>query len=193
MRCRRTMPDRVKAFSFRALFAVLTVTCTGSVLADDPVEVLSERLDVFLVPKAGQEEFVVAHTNEEFTTMQQLYAPSVQLSKPRPPPVVDFRKRIVVAYFWHDFPCQPYRIGRVLQYPDRVTVEIIHRVMGKNCLCDASSMAAAAAVSIPRVDKRIDYIIKPEEGASCQYLPSTRSTNPRGSPYQLPPAGVPTV
>ena len=88
---------------------------------------------------------------------------------------------------------QPYRIGRVLQYPDRVTVEIIHRVMGKNCLCDASSMAAAAAVSIPRVDQRIDYIIKPEEGASCQYLPSTRSTNPRGSPYQLPPAGVPMV
>jgi hypothetical protein len=26
-----------------------------------------------------------------------------------------------------------------------------------------------------------------------QYLPSMRSTNPRGSPYQLPPVGIPMV
>ena len=116
----------MKAFSLRVLFVVLTVTCTGSVLADEPVEIPSARLDVFLVPKAGQKEFVVAHTDEEFTKMLQLYAPSVQPFKPRPPPIVNFGERIVVAYFWLDFPCQPYRIGRVLQYLDRVTVEIIH-------------------------------------------------------------------
>jgi hypothetical protein len=74
---------------------VLTVTCTGRVLADEPVEIPSDRLDVFLVPKAGQKEFAVAHTDEEFTKMLRLYAPSVQ----------------------------PYHIGRVLQYLDRVTVE----------------------------------------------------------------------
>lgn len=168
----------MKAFSLRVLFVVLTVTCTGSVLVDEPVEIPSDRLDVLLVPKANQKEFFVAHTDEEFTKMLQLYAPSVQPYKPRPPPIVNFGERVVVAYFWHDFPCQPYRIGRVLQYLDRVTVEIIHKVRGRNCICAASSMAAAAAVSIPRVNKPIDYIIKPEEGASCtQSLVPWRDAN----------------
>lgn len=157
----------MKKLCFRALFTVLAVISTGSALADDLVEVPSERLNLSLVPKAGLAAFVVVHTNEEFTKMLQLYASLAQPYKPRPPPVVDFSKRLVVAYFWSDFPCQPYRIGRVLQYPHKVTVEIIHKVVGKACICKASSAQAVAAVSIPRVDKPIDYIIKPEEDANC--------------------------
>lgn len=159
-----------KACPFAALFVLLTVTVTGNALADDPLEVPYERLDVFLVPKAGQVEFVVAHTDEEFKKMLQIYAPSVQVYKPSALPVVDFRKRVVIAYLWQDFPCQPYHIGRVVRYSDRVTVEIIHKVRGRHCLCAASSLAAAEVFSIPRIDTPIDYIVKPEERASCQPL-----------------------
>jgi hypothetical protein len=69
-----------------------------------------------------------------------------------------------------DFPCQPYRIGRVVHYADRVMLEIIHNVMGKDCLCQASSMQAALAVSIARTYQPIESIIKSEESASCAPL-----------------------
>jgi hypothetical protein len=157
----------MKAFSLLILSLALTVTFARSALADESVEIPTYRLNVFLVPKAGEREFVVAQSDEEFSKMLQRYAPSVQLYKQRPPPVVNFGERVVVAYVWEDFPCQPYRVGRVLEYPDRVTVEIIHKVRGDNCICSASSMAAAAAVTIPRINKPIGYIIKPEEGPAC--------------------------
>jgi hypothetical protein len=135
--------------------------------AADVAEVPFERLNLYLTPKTGQPDFVVAQTDEEFKKMLEVYDSPAKPYKPLRPPVIDFQKRVVVAYFFSNSPCEPYSIGRVVESSDVVNLEINHKVQGKNCLCEMSLIQGVLAVSIPRVDKPIHYIIKTSDGLAC--------------------------
>jgi len=135
--------------------------------AADVAEVPFERLNLRLSPVTGQPDFVVARTDEEFGKMQEVYGSRAQPYKPEPPPVIDFKKRVVIAYFFASSPYEPYNIRRIVEYPDVVTMEINHTVQGTNCVCHMSSLLGVMAVSIPRVDKPIRYEIKPNKGLTC--------------------------
>jgi hypothetical protein len=135
--------------------------------AADVAEVPFERLTLYLTPKTGQPDFVAAQTDEEFKKMLEIYDSPAKPYKPLLPPVINFQKRVVVAYFFANSPCEPYSIGRVVESSDVVNLEINHKVQGKNCLCGMSLFQGVLAVSIPRVDKPIHYIIKTSEGLTC--------------------------
>jgi hypothetical protein len=106
--------------------------------------------------------FLVARTEADFQRIWTLHTTSPELPPDtRQPPGVDFSKYFVIAFFGGGgVACEPYRITRVLEYPERITVEITHPMQGRNCTCITILATPYEMVRIPRVVKPIDYTIK---------------------------------
>jgi hypothetical protein len=127
------------------------------------VEIPFKRIDVSLGLRVSANEFVVVRTEDDFRKMWdqhfQFRAPGTTAPQP---PDVDFGKFFVIAFFGGHSPCEPFRIVHVLDFPDRVTVSISHRVQGDSCTCIALFAPSINVIAIPRTAKPIDYVISSE-------------------------------
>jgi hypothetical protein len=127
------------------------------------VEIPFERIDVSLGLRVAANEFIVVRTEDDFRKMWDQHAkpgtPGITASQP---PDVDFSKFFVIAFFGGHSVCEPFRIVHVLDFPDRVTVTISHRVQGDNCTCITVFAPSINVISVPRTEKPIDYVISSE-------------------------------
>jgi hypothetical protein len=83
---------------------------------------------------------------------------------PWPVPQVDFSKHVLIAFFaGGGDSCFWYHISRVLEFPDRLTVEVSHQVWGHGvCTCGGTAITSWAVIVVPATTKAIDYVIRPK-------------------------------
>jgi hypothetical protein len=141
------------------------IGCLSRAVAEPsaPMEIPFKRIDVSLELRVGANEFIVVRTADDFRKMWDQHAksgtPGITESQP---PDVDFRKFFVIAFFGGRSACEPFRIVHVLDFPDRVTVTVSHRVQRDSCTCITVFAPSINVISVPRTEKPIDYAIRSE-------------------------------
>jgi hypothetical protein len=107
---------------------------------------------------------ILINSDAELKRVWGLHAENPRL--PVPPaerPVVDFSRYSVVALFGgSSIACEPYDILRVVNYSDKIVVEVDHPRQGHNCLCIAISVASYAFIRIAHVEKPFDAVVHSE-------------------------------
>jgi len=85
---------------------------------------------------------------------------------PQSAPTVDFDHSVAVLFFGdRGSDCNPYRLTRVLSSPDKVTLHVIHQMLGKNCVCASFVFEPYILARIPRTEKPIGFEIETETHA----------------------------
>ena len=79
------------------------------------------------------------------------------------PPKVDFGQSMVVAFFGAEGSnCDPYRLLRVIEHSDKLTLEIVHQVLGNHCTCGGMVAEPYILVRIGRTRKPLYFVIQSE-------------------------------
>jgi hypothetical protein len=154
--------------SLAACRALIILLCATGAESGSPRVLPFTRLNVDLMTRMSAIEFLVARSPAEFQSVWVLHAMpgvsglrSTEISAQQPN--VDFTKSIVIAFIGGNSPCEPYRITHIFEYSDRITAEITHpSVTGTTCVCAAVYAPSIEVVTMPRSDKPVDYVIKPE-------------------------------
>lgn len=149
---------------------------TGLSTANEPpvasTMVPFERIPAQLTLTAKGNEFLVVRTERELKLMWKTHtrsaysnpaytsAPNLRGPAPQPPPRVNFSKSILVAFLGGGSACEPYRITRVLELPDQITVEVTHQEAGSDQTCTANFVPSVEIAQTPRTHKPIGYIVK---------------------------------
>jgi hypothetical protein len=100
------------------------------------------------------------HTRSTYSNPAYMSAPNLPGPAPQPPPQVDFNKSVLVAFLGGFSACEPYRITRVLELPDRITVEVTHQEAGSGCVCTTNFAPSIEIARIPRTNKPISYVVE---------------------------------
>jgi hypothetical protein len=107
---------------------------------------------------------ILINSDAELKRVWKLHAENPDLRiRPAERPVVDFSRYSVVAFFGgSSIACEPYDIRRVVNYSDKVVVEVDHPGQSHNCLCIAIGSTPYAFIRIAHVEKPFDAVLHSE-------------------------------
>jgi hypothetical protein len=109
---------------------------------------------------------ILVHNEAELRRIWAQFHLQAGRGGPQSAPTVDFDHSVAVLFFGdRGSDCNPYRLARVLSSPDKVTLHVIHQMLGKNCVCASFVFEPYILARIPRTEKPIGFEIETETHA----------------------------
>ena len=117
-------------------------------------------------PTSTLPTLIPAHNEAELRRIWAQFHLQSERGGPQSAPTVDFEHFVAVLFFGdRGSDCNPYRLARVHSSPDKVTLHVIHEMLGKNCVCASSIFEPYILARIPRTKKPIGFEIETETHA----------------------------